>query len=133
MENEESVNSRSVAKGRRTKKSCNRNVVGEVDRGASPDAESKTKLPDRTRAWRVFDLEIGPFTFFGTPANQTANLKWIPPRKPSARKLRNTQRIDSARVAALLMRKPAIRLLVAPDAETFEFPGSLQPKVLAGL
>jgi hypothetical protein len=32
---------------------------------ASPEAESKTKLPDRTRAWRVFDFEIGPFTFLG--------------------------------------------------------------------
>ena len=47
---------------------------------ASPEAESNMKLPDRTRAWRVFDVEIGLFTVFGATANQTANLKWISPR-----------------------------------------------------
>jgi hypothetical protein len=32
---------------------------------ASPEAESNTKVPDNTRAWRAFDFEIGPSTFMG--------------------------------------------------------------------
>ena len=35
---------------------------------ASPEAESNTNVPDKTRAWRAFDFEIGLVTFLENPA-----------------------------------------------------------------
>jgi hypothetical protein len=41
---------------------------------ASPEAESNTKLPDNTRAWRVFDFEFESIKFLGLRLANQRNL-----------------------------------------------------------